>query len=79
MINNVKENGMNIYYYGWVSKKVLSEAWTTSDIWFYPCTFMETFCLTALEAAITKTLVITNNLAAFVKVVAILYLGKMNK
>ena len=61
---NVKENGMNIYYYGWVSKKVLSEAWTTSDIWFYPCTFMETFCLTALEAAITKTLVITNNLAA---------------
>ena len=61
---NVKENGMNIYYYGWVSKKVLAEAWSTADIWFYPCTFMETFCLTALEAALTKTLVITNNLAA---------------
>ena len=57
-------NGMNIYYYGWVSKTVLAEAWSTADIWFYPCTFMETFCLTALEAALTKTLVITNELAA---------------
>ena len=65
MINyNVQENGMNIYYYGWVNKQVLAEAWSTADIWFYPCTFMETFCLTALEAALTKTLVITNNLAA---------------
>jgi tetratricopeptide (TPR) repeat protein/predicted O-methyltransferase YrrM len=61
---NVKENGMNIYYHGWVNKQVLAEAWSTADIWFYPCTFMETFCLTALEAALTKTLVITNNLAA---------------
>ena len=60
----VKENNMNIYYHGWVNKKVLADAWLTSDIWFYPCTFMETFCLTALEAALTKTLVITNNLAA---------------
>jgi len=60
----VTENKMNIYYHGWVNKKVLADAWLSSDIWFYPCTFMETFCLTALEAALTKTLVITNNLAA---------------
>ena len=57
-------NAMNIYYHGWVSKKTLAKAWIAADIWFYPCTFMETFCLTALEAAATKTLVITNNLAA---------------
>jgi hypothetical protein len=57
-------NGMNIYYHGWVDKKTLAAAWMKADIWFYPCTFMETFCLTALEAAATKTLVITNNLAA---------------
>ena len=63
-IYNVDKNGMNIYYHGWVNKQVLAEAWLTSDICFYPCTFMETFCLTALEAALTKTLVITNNLAA---------------
>jgi hypothetical protein len=55
---------MNIYYHGWVNKETLANAWLSSDIWFYPCTFMETFCLTALEAALTKTLVITNNLAA---------------
>jgi hypothetical protein len=60
----VTENKMNIYYHGWVNKKVLADAWLSSDIWFYPCTFAETFCLTALEAALTKTLVITNNLAA---------------
>jgi predicted O-methyltransferase YrrM len=61
---SVEENNMNIYYHGWVNKRVLAEAWLSADIWFYPCTFMETFCLTALEAATTKTLAITNNLAA---------------
>jgi predicted O-methyltransferase YrrM len=53
-----------IHYHGWVKKSVLENAWETSDIWFYPCTFMETFCLTALEAAKSKTFVITNDLAA---------------
>jgi FkbM family methyltransferase len=53
-----------IQYHGWVSKKELAYAWLTSDIWFYPCTFMETFCLTALEAASSKTFVVTNHLAA---------------
>jgi tetratricopeptide (TPR) repeat protein len=61
---NVDQTGMNIYYHGWVNKEILAESWLTADIWFYPCTFMETFCLTALEAALTKTLVITNDLAA---------------
>jgi len=55
---------LNIFYYGWVNKTVLAESWKTSEYWFYPCTFMETFCLTALEAALTKTLAITNGLAA---------------
>ena len=59
-----RENGLGVHYHGWVSKNVLNAAWETADIWFYPCTFMETFCLTALEAASTKTLVITNDLAA---------------
>lgn len=58
------ERNMGIYYYGWVSKKELADAWRTSQFWLYPCTFMETFCLTALEAAKSKTLAITNNLAA---------------
>lgn len=61
---NAGQNNMNIYYHGWVNKQTLAEAWLSADIWFYPCTFKETFCLTALEAALTKTLVITNDLAA---------------
>ncbi len=63
LLERFKE-GYNIHYKGWVNKKELSDAWLTSDIWFYPCTFMETFCLTALEAASSKTFVVTNDLAA---------------
>ncbi len=54
----------NVFMHGWVSKKTLAESWSTAHIWLYPCTFQETFCLTAFEAAISKTLVIHNNLAA---------------
>jgi hypothetical protein len=65
LLNIYKENqSLNIYYYGWVDKKTLAEAWKTSEYWFYPCTFSETFCLTAVEAALSKTLAITNGLAA---------------
>ncbi len=53
----------NVYNHGWVSKNILYESWASADIWLYPCTFMETYCVTALEAALSKTLVITNNLA----------------
>lgn len=53
-----------IIYEGWTDKIKLAQNWLSTDIWFYPCTFLETFCLTALEAAITNTLVITNNLGA---------------
>uniref|UniRef100_A0A6C0JXH7 Glycosyltransferase 2-like domain-containing protein n=1 Tax=viral metagenome TaxID=1070528 RepID=A0A6C0JXH7_9ZZZZ len=56
--------GLNIYKYGWVCKNTLAEAWKTAEYWLYPCTFMETFCLTALEAALSKTVAITNGLAA---------------
>jgi glycosyltransferase involved in cell wall biosynthesis len=64
LLEEYKHKNMNIVYHGWVDKQTLANAWTTSDIWFYPCTFMETFCLTALEAATTKTFAITNDLAA---------------
>lgn len=50
--------------HGWVSKADLAAAWGRADIWFYPCIFQETFCLTALEAAATKTLAVGTPLAA---------------
>ena len=54
----------NVKNHGWVDKNTLAQCWKQSDVWFYPCIFQETFCLTALEAAITKTMVISNDLAA---------------
>lgn len=65
----LNSDSMGINYYGWVNKNILKKAWETADIWFYPCTFIETFCLTALEAARTKTFVITNNLGALTNTV----------
>lgn len=53
-----------VVYRGWVNKTMLAEQWKQTEIWFYPCTFQETFCLTALEAATSKVLVLTNGLAA---------------
>jgi predicted O-methyltransferase YrrM len=50
--------------HGWVSKADLAAAWQRAEIWLYPCIFQETFCLTALEAAATKTLAIGTPLAA---------------
>ena len=64
------ENGVEKYYSrgilyrSWVNKKRLAEGWKRASVWFYPCIFQETFCLTALEAAASKTLAISNNLAA---------------
>jgi len=56
--------GSGVVNHGWVKKSVLAQAWKQAEYWLYPCTFKETFCLTALEAAISKTAVISNDLAA---------------
>jgi len=63
LLEKYKE-GYNIHYHGWVGKQELANAWLSSEYWLYPCTFMETFCLTALEAALSNTIVISNDLAA---------------
>jgi len=68
LLDSLKNKG--IRYHGWVDKQTLASAWKKADIWLYPCIFQETFCLTALEAAMTKTLVVTTNLAALNQTVA---------
>lgn len=50
--------------HGWVNSETLEKYWKKSHVWFYPCTFEETCCLTAWEAAAHKTLVVGNHLAA---------------
>jgi len=64
LLGTIFKNSKSIKNHGWVDKKTLAKYWKTADIWFYPCNFRETFCLTALEAAATKTYIITNDLAA---------------
>jgi len=54
----------DVIVHGWVSKSELADAWSKASVWFYPCIFQETFCLTALEAAASKTLAISVPLAA---------------
>lgn len=64
-IRKILDQGLEgVTLHGWVSKKELADAWSKADIWLYPCIFKETYCLTAMEAAATKTLAITTPLAA---------------
>jgi glycosyltransferase involved in cell wall biosynthesis len=58
----IKQKGVILH--GWVSKDILADAWGSAEYFLYPCIFKETFCLTVVEAAITKTAVFTNKLAA---------------
>jgi len=60
----LEQQKASVTNHGWVSGKILKEYWAKSHIWLYPCIFKETCCLTAYEAAASKTLAITNNLAA---------------
>jgi predicted O-methyltransferase YrrM/tetratricopeptide (TPR) repeat protein len=59
-----------VKYYGYVDKQTLYESWKTADVWFYPTEFSETFCVTALEAGASQTLVIASNLAGLKDTVA---------
>lgn len=57
----IKENRESIKNYGWVTQNILHQYIAMSHIWLYPCTFTETFCLTALEMAAGQVLCLTPN------------------
>lgn len=57
LLFDLKNDG--VFYKGWTSKSDLYATWQSADVWFHPTTFLETFCLTALECAISKTLAVT--------------------
>lgn len=59
----IMKQSQHVHNHGWVNSTILRYYWKTSRIWLYPCVFMETACLTAIEAAASKTLVITTPLA----------------
>jgi glycosyltransferase involved in cell wall biosynthesis len=58
-----------IKVYGNVDNKRIIEEFTISSVWFYPTDWEETFCLSALEAQLTKCLCICSDLAALKNVV----------
>lgn len=70
-MNSVKKciQQQGITNHGWVSKKVLKNYWAQAEYWLYPCNFVETFCMTALEAAYFKVKVVSNNLGALAETV----------
>lgn len=50
--------------HGWVSQEMLKRFWKISHIWLYPCVFEETYCRCILEAAASKTLIVTTGIGA---------------
>jgi glycosyltransferase involved in cell wall biosynthesis len=46
----IKENSDFVVYHGNVSKKVLMAHFKEAAVWIYPADFIETYCITAIEA-----------------------------
>ena len=67
LLYDLRDEG--VVYKGWTSKKELSESWGEASVWFYPTTFLETFCLTALEAAVSKTLAVSFPIGSLVETI----------
>ena len=57
-------NQSGVHYYGRVDQNTVAKMYQSADIWFYPSKFTETFCITALEAQISKTVIVCTDLAA---------------
>lgn len=47
--------------HGLVNSETLKSFWIKSDVWLYPCDFIEACCLPAYECAWSKTLAVTNH------------------
>ncbi|HEY9259987.1 glycosyltransferase [Chitinophaga sp.] len=59
-----------VFYHGRVDQQTLAAAFLESDIWLYPTSFTETFCITALEAQAARTLCICTPVAGLLSTVA---------
>ena len=53
-----------VKYHGMVDKKTLMRHFAESEVWLYPADFIETFCITALEALATKAYPLVRNIGA---------------
>ena len=69
--NLVQESSVNpkIFFHGFVSPERIAEEFNKSCVWFYPTKFEETYCITALEAQVTKNLCIYNGCGSLNEVI----------
>jgi len=65
-----KFDGYNVKFLGNLSKRQLYSEMFSSKLLVYPCTFFETFCLTALEFQATGGVIITSDIGALATTVS---------
>lgn len=55
-----------IKYHGSVSQDVLANELAKSQVWLYPASFIETHCISAIEAMVTKAYPVVRNVGALI-------------
>jgi glycosyltransferase involved in cell wall biosynthesis len=70
-INSLGREEGGIFTHGRVNQEELAKAMYESNFWTYPTQFMETSCITALEAQAAGVIPVTSELAALKETVAI--------
>lgn len=62
--NKILENADFVTYYGMVNKKTLMRHFCESAVWLYPADFIETYCITAIEALCAGTFPLVRRMGA---------------
>lgn len=60
----INENRDFVKFHGMVTKKELMQHFAESEVWLYPADFIETYCITAIEALATKAYPLVRNIGA---------------
>jgi glycosyltransferase involved in cell wall biosynthesis len=63
-IMDLLSRSKNVVHHGRISQDKLAQEMRQSGIWLYPTNFLETYCITAIEAQLAGLWPITNDLAA---------------
>lgn len=68
IMTNLDQPG--VIYVGAMPQKELAQEWLDADIWLYTTRFSETYCIGALEAQLSKTVIVCSDLAGLQSTVA---------
>lgn len=60
----IAENSEFVKYHGMATKKELMRHFAESECWLYPADFIETYCITAIEALATRAYPLVRNIGA---------------